>query len=218
MRQHQTTQIPSVERGKHDKDGRQSCLIEAATAVFAEKGYDAATTRAVAERAGVSEGLIHRYFGGKRGLLLAILDAKAETILAGRQDELPMRDSLLAEIEQLLLWPQQQYWEKRAFMRVTVSQAAIDADVGRRIGERLNRAHVMFIADRLRQHREGDRVRDDVDVESVAMAISGLNISMGFFAQVAFGMDRAELRRQARATARVLARGLAAHPEEIDGE
>jgi AcrR family transcriptional regulator len=54
--------------GKRDKEKRQRSLIDAANAVFAEHGYDAATTRAVAERAGCSEGLIHRYFGGKRGL------------------------------------------------------------------------------------------------------------------------------------------------------
>jgi AcrR family transcriptional regulator len=48
-----TPNLDTVERGKHHKDQRQRCLIEAATQVFARKGYDAATTREVSERAGL---------------------------------------------------------------------------------------------------------------------------------------------------------------------
>ena len=204
------SEITSVQRGKHDKDGRQTCLIEAGTEVFAEKGYDAATTREVAERAGCSEGLIHRYFGSKRGLLIAILDQKAETIMEDRARGVPIRESLDEEIEQLLLWPMQQYWEKRAFMRVAVSQAAIDADVGHTIGDRVNQAHVTFMTERLRAHQAAGTVRADIDAGAIAMAISAMNFAMGFFAQVAFDMDRGEVEQQMRETARVLARGLAA--------
>ena len=200
--------IPNVERGKHDKDQRQLCLIEAATQVFAEKGFDQATTREVAERAGCSEGLIHRYFGSKRGLLIAILDQKAETIAAEHADGLPVRDSVEAEIEQLVSWAMDQYWERREIMRVSVSQAAIDRDVGHTIGDRVNHVHVAFMAERLRAHQAAGRIAPDVDVDAVAMGISGLNIAMGFFAQVAFDMDRATCRRQAKEMARVIARGL----------
>lgn len=48
-------------------------LLEAAVALFAERGYDRTTTRDVAERAGVDAALIARYYGGKDGLYLAAL-------------------------------------------------------------------------------------------------------------------------------------------------
>src|SRR5947208_1285661 len=70
-----------LRRGEHGAEVRRRALVEAATAVFAEKGYDCATTREVAERSGSSEGLIHRYFGGKHGLLLAILETKADDVM-----------------------------------------------------------------------------------------------------------------------------------------
>lgn len=215
MPRSRTVDITSVERGKHDKGGRQRCLIEAATQVFAEKGFDAATTRAVAELAGCSEGLIHRYFGGKRGLLIAILDQKANEVMEDRARSLPLCASLTEEIEQLLFWPMEQYWQKRAFMRVSVAQAAIDPEVGHTIGDRLNHEQVLFISERLRAHQGAGRVRDDVDIPAIAMAISAMNFAIGFFAQVAFGMDRDRLRREARATARVLARGLATETHAV---
>lgn len=46
-------------------------LIEAAAQLVAEQGWDAVTTRQIARRAGVNQGLIHYHFGSKDGLLHA---------------------------------------------------------------------------------------------------------------------------------------------------
>ena len=203
------TLADAVVRGKHGKDQRQQALIDAANAVFAEKGYYAATTREVAERAGCSEGLIHRYFGGKHGLLLAILHNKAATVAADASAGMPPQETLAAEITQFLQWPLDVFWEQRDFMRVCVSQSATDRDVGRLIGERLNGARVRFMAGRLAGHQAAGRMRADVDPAAIALAISGINISMGFFGQVVFEMDRDRAREIAHQTALVLTDGLA---------
>lgn len=195
-------------RGKHGEEHRRRALVGAARAVFAEKGYDCATTREVAERSGCSEGLIHRYFGGKHGLLLAILGDKADDAMEQASAAMPLREMLSDEIEQLLLWPLEMFWEQRDFMRVCVSQSAIDAEVGRMIGDRLNGTRVRFMTERLRLHQDAGRVRRDVDAAAIALAISGLNISMGFFGQVVFEMEREAARQVARETARVLTAGL----------
>ena len=49
-------------------------LVEAAAGLFASTGYDRTTTREIAQRAGADPALITRYFGGKAGLYLAVLD------------------------------------------------------------------------------------------------------------------------------------------------
>ncbi len=53
---------------------RRAEILEAATAVFARRGYHQARTKQIADEAGLSEGLIYHYFGSKRDLLLAIID------------------------------------------------------------------------------------------------------------------------------------------------
>ena len=58
-------------------DARRGELIEATLAIIAEEGLRAATLRKVAERAGVSNGLIRHHFAGKRQM---ILDAYAATV------------------------------------------------------------------------------------------------------------------------------------------
>jgi AcrR family transcriptional regulator len=206
--------ICALERGKHGKQSRQRALIDAATLAFAEKGYDSATTREVAERSGCSEGLIHRYFGGKRGLLIAIVGSRADDLAGESAAEMPPRETLAEDVEQLLLWPLDAFWERRDFLRVCVSQAVIDAEVGRMIGNRLNGARVRFITERLRIHQDAGRIRQDVDVAAIALSISGLNIAVGFFGQVVFEMDRPLTRQIARETARVITAGMAAGVQE----
>lgn len=53
---------------------RRAQILDAATEVFAEKGFDRATIRDVAKAAGIADGTIYNYFDNKTALLLGILD------------------------------------------------------------------------------------------------------------------------------------------------
>lgn len=52
---------------------KQLSILEAAIEVFAEKGFSAAATSEIAQKAGVAEGTIFRYYRTKKDLLLAIV-------------------------------------------------------------------------------------------------------------------------------------------------
>jgi len=58
--------------------GRESqrTIVDAARAVFAERGYRAGSLRDVGERAGVSAANVLHHFGSKEGLLVAVLEAR----------------------------------------------------------------------------------------------------------------------------------------------
>ncbi len=53
-------------------------LLDAAQALFSERGFDATTTRQIAERADVDAALIARYFGNKAKLYLAAVAAEPD--------------------------------------------------------------------------------------------------------------------------------------------
>lgn len=199
-------------RGKHDKAGRQAALLDAATEEFAAHGYDAATTRGVAVRAGCSEGLIHRYFGGKRGLLLAVLERRAAALEATYVAEFPRTGDLEGDIRQLFALNLRTSWESREAMRVNVAQAAIDREVGLQIATLFNDVRVRMIRERLAEHAAAGRIAPGADLEAAAQGISAAGFSMGFFGQVVFEMDRAALARIADGFAGTIARGLAATP------
>src|ERR1700744_5968146 len=50
----------------------KSEIVEAAKRVFAAKGYDGASLRAVAREAEVDPALVHHYFDGKAALFVAV--------------------------------------------------------------------------------------------------------------------------------------------------
>lgn len=78
---------------RRDSARSKHTLIEAASALFTEQGFDRTTVREIGERAGIDPALIARYFGGKVGLYVETLSASTEgegvrDILApGRIDE-----------------------------------------------------------------------------------------------------------------------------------
>lgn len=77
-------------------DGR-TALVEAARRLFAERGFDATSGRAIARAAGVDPSLIAHHFGDKEGLLVATLDLPVDpaerlaTALGGPDAELGAR-------------------------------------------------------------------------------------------------------------------------------
>src|SRR5262245_18655724 len=58
---------------------RRTQILDAATRVFASKGFNRATIRDVAQAAGVADGTIYHYFANKADLLFGLLDRLNDT-------------------------------------------------------------------------------------------------------------------------------------------
>ncbi|MFS0724076.1 TetR/AcrR family transcriptional regulator [Paenibacillus sp. 1P07SE] len=61
-----------TEEDTEKKTEKQIRILEAATEIFAEKGFNATSTSEIAQRAGVAEGTIFRHYKTKKDLLLSI--------------------------------------------------------------------------------------------------------------------------------------------------
>ena len=72
-------------------------LLEAARVEFAERGYDGATVRVIADRAGVDPAMVNHWFGSKEALFVASLEVPLDPdqlmrkVLPGPADELGVR-------------------------------------------------------------------------------------------------------------------------------
>ncbi|WP_369053460.1 TetR family transcriptional regulator [Kineococcus terrestris] len=58
--------------------GTREAVLDAAREVFADRGFEGATIRAIAALAGVDPALVHHYFGSKDGLFLAAVQAPVD--------------------------------------------------------------------------------------------------------------------------------------------
>ncbi len=76
-----------------EADGRRGEILEAAFAVFAERGYDAGSMRDIAARVGVSEPALYRHFPGKEAIFLALMRTGIGRL---RREGLALIDSMSA--------------------------------------------------------------------------------------------------------------------------
>ena len=99
-----TTAEKSPAKAKSRERVRQQKVVRAALDEFAERGYEGATWRSIARRAGVSQGLIKFYFNDKFGLWQAALMHAHELLVSDlppppfRADENPTVETTAAWI------------------------------------------------------------------------------------------------------------------------
>ena len=98
---------PSARRGPGRPAGTpsgegQEALLQATRELMAEKGLSRLTLREVAERAGVQPALVHYYFGGKEGLLRAVMDQVAERLLEALREGASQEGSAEARLRSLV--------------------------------------------------------------------------------------------------------------------
>jgi TetR/AcrR family transcriptional regulator, repressor for neighboring sulfatase len=75
------------EEGKRGRERTTAAILRAAEELFAEQGFSAVTVRAIAERAGVSHALVHRYLGSKAQIYRTVLVSQEDAILGAASDD-----------------------------------------------------------------------------------------------------------------------------------
>jgi AcrR family transcriptional regulator len=68
--------------GRLTASARRAQLIETARAVFAKRGYEAASVEEIADRAKVSKPIVYEHFGGKEGLYAVLVDREMDQVVA----------------------------------------------------------------------------------------------------------------------------------------
>ncbi len=189
-----------------DRAAKKQALILAALDLFASKGYEVTTTREIAAAAGCAEGLIHRYFKGKAGLLAALLDfpASRETV----HSDHPLRPEATLEDEFLQLVDREieRVWENRDFLRVLIPRAIVDPFVGTVMNRTLISVRGKAISDRLKRYSSRASLPLDA-IEAMAQVVGMLGFVFGFVRPVLLGQDRVRAKRMASTVARIFVNG-----------
>jgi AcrR family transcriptional regulator len=179
---------PCAVARRRDKEATKKTLLAAAVEVFAQRGFDGATTREVATRAGVNEGLIQRYFGGKAGLLQAIVgNMCGERLTACRAA--PPSASLKAEIATVLRHEIMQADANRDFLRVFISRALVDPDLAASLKAHYKDSRMPHLVERLKHFQADGSLDPAVDLETLAATITTFAFGLGFMQQVVLSED-----------------------------
>ncbi|AYQ18264.1 TetR/AcrR family transcriptional regulator [Bacillus paralicheniformis] len=83
---------------RQSKENRKEQILEAGLEVFAEKGYYNTTTALIAEKAGISQPYIFRFYKTKEELFVAVLDRAFERILQTFQNVESSSEQIVANM------------------------------------------------------------------------------------------------------------------------
>lgn len=181
-----------------DRDAKQRALLAAATKLFASQGFEATTTREIAAHAGCAEGLIHRYFTGKEGLLIALIKRRVSDEVSDLKVRMPLAAKFADEFFQMVDWELERMWEDRDFLRVIIPRALVDAEVGKVLSRVGTSRHSEAIVARLQNFKEGASMGSN-QLQAFARLIRLLGFEYGFFGPVVLGQARGQCRIMAHA-------------------
>jgi AcrR family transcriptional regulator len=197
----------SLPNRKRDRAGKQKALLQAALRLFGTKGYERTTTREIAATAGCAEGLIHRYFKGKAGLLTALVDYHISDELMEMRHRPLSAAGLEEEFLQLVDWEIDYLWKNRDFLRVFISRGLVDASLGTVISRAVLSPRTHAVMDRLRHYRQCVALPQK-DFEVLAQSVGVFGFVFGFMRPVVLGQDRIQARNMAAILASMMVRGL----------
>jgi AcrR family transcriptional regulator len=191
-------------RPPNNRSAKQKALICAATTLFARFGYEATTTREIAARAGCAEGLIHRYFGGKSGLLFSLVKlhlAQESAVPIER----PACATLEAEMQNLMDWQLDQLWKEREFLCLAFSCGILQPRLGNLLRTYMP-ARTALVVQRIRSYTPSHCSNEDI--EMLAHALISLGFEFGFIRPAILRQNRQQTRHLARRAAKLLSRSL----------
>ncbi len=194
-----------------DKDGKQRALLEAATEVFAEQGFDAAVTKEIARRAGCSESLLFHYFGDKQGIFEQVVSRQIAEGVTEAEDK--VMESLPARfvdfVRQLFLARLivQPHGDKVPGWDIA-GRALSDPAFSLRVMRPNHEHRVSVIADGIVHYQDLGQVTPHVDPVTVAELLANFTIFTTTVGPRWFGTGEAEVRAQIDLGARIFAEGV----------
>lgn len=166
---------------RRDRGAMEAALVEAATALFAERGYESTTTRAIAERVGCSEALIQNYFGGKEGLLLAVMRSGREWDAYLAFFRRPLCASIEEEATEHLAYVIEGLTERAPHLRILVSRTLVDPSFRASFGKyTLRRNVVADVTARFDRYRQAGMLSDAAPTSSMAEWLVDMGFHLGF--------------------------------------
>lgn len=164
-----TMPVISAER----MQGRIDAIVEAASATFSAKGYEAASIAEIARAADVSDGLIYRYFSNKRDLLLRVLQVFYERVVVDLEAVAASGARFRDRLHQLIHRHLSTFVADRELCRLFLSEVRVAGDYKGSDIQALNRRYANVLKALIEDGIAKGEVRPDVSARLVRDVIFG---------------------------------------------
>lgn len=149
-------------------------ILRVGREVFAERGYERATTTEIAQRLGVSEATVFTYFRGKRELCMRVIQDWYDEIIAAIEAGLPREQPVREQLEFVVLT------HLRLFLIQGTGLCALVLSEGRTKGQdlgegfvELQRRYTAPLMDLLARGQAAGEVRKDIPLRLLRSLVFG---------------------------------------------
>lgn len=175
-------------------EDQQNTLLQAAIREFADKGYERASISAIARRAGVSVGVIYKYYKDKASLFLACVRISLEPLHNALQElisgDAPIEDSLDSIIRTLIRHSREHREVNRMYHEITGNSAhRLSRALSREIEEMSSQVYTELI----RKAQTEGKCRPDADPRLFAFFIDDLFMMLQFSYSCDYYRERLKL-------------------------
>ncbi len=183
----------SFKQRPRDRQATQDALVAAAAAAFSEYGYEGTTTRTIAEAANCSEALIQRYFNGKEGLLLAVLQREGGPFDSKSFFARPLCTSLKDEANEALNYIVGRFTSEADRIRIVLSRVFLDRAFKEYFNSICTRGDLKGqVIARLGRYSDAGMLDPKLDLEAAAEMLLALSFELGFMHSEVLHVSQAE--------------------------
>jgi TetR/AcrR family fatty acid metabolism transcriptional regulator len=152
---------------------RYDAILDAAKGAFADKGFEGTSIADIARTAGISDGLVYRYFRNKRELLYEVLRKFYERILLDLESQVFKHDPFSARLETLIRRHLEVFVSDTDLCRLFISEVRTASDYEGSSIQELNRLYTSVLIRIVKNAVKTEEVRSDVNPKLLRDVIFG---------------------------------------------
>lgn len=155
------------------RQGRYDAILDAATAAFAERGFANVSIAQIAKAAGISDGLVYRYFRDKRDLLFHVLQAFYGRIMADLEAKVTRETGFAARLETLIRHHLEVFVADDDLCRLLIAEVRVAADYQGSPVQHLNRRYTAVLLKIVDEAIRAGELAGDIDARLFRDAVFG---------------------------------------------
>ncbi len=171
---------PARTRRERQNASRIEQILDAATQLFAEKGFHRTTTRDIADLADVAEGTLYNYFDNKDDMLFGIMErlTRSMTFDAMHIEALPTADTRQHFVALMQTYRDFQY-QNATMLQALLSEILANTELRERYYQQLLAPSIIALEKDLAKHSKLGQIRP-VDIPATARVLTSMFIGLFF--------------------------------------
>lgn len=156
-------------------------IIETGITEFAERGVEGANINTIAKKAGVSIGVIYKYYKDKDGFFLACVERSLDELRKVLDDELGSEEKLLGHAEKIIRTVQKYSREHSNYINMYHEiTSGSNKRYAKFLAEQIEGISAKVYTDYIKEAKERGEIRQDMSPEMLAFFFDNLLMMMQF--------------------------------------